>query len=105
MKSNALIDIPAKKQRRKRKSGDHPEDVVNHLKRDFSATNPNIKWVTDISYTAAESFFGLLKREWFNRRHYVTRSEARTDIFDYIEQSYNRSKTRKLEQADQTDLH
>jgi len=38
---------------------------------------------------AAESFSGLLKRERVNRRHYVTRSEARSDIFDYIEQFYN----------------
>ena len=194
MKSNALIGIPAKKQWRKRKSGDRPEDVVNHLKRDFSATNPNIKWVTDITYVrtgegwlylavvvdlchgrvvgwsmshrmetqlvvravlmalwqkkdhavvilhsesasqytsheyqhflkdhnvtssmsavgscydnaAAESFFGLLKRERVNRRHYVTRSEARADIFDYIERFYNRRKTRKLEQTDQTALN
>lgn len=34
---------------------------------------------------AAESFFGVLKRERVNRRHYVTRAEARADIFDYIE--------------------
>ena len=43
MKSNALVGIPAKQQWRK--SGDRPKDVVNHLKRDFSATKPNIKWV------------------------------------------------------------
>ena len=54
---------------------------------------------------AAESFFGLLKRERVNRRHYVTRLEARTDIFDYIERFYNRRKTRKLEQTDQTALN
>lgn len=34
---------------------------------------------------AAESFFGLLKRERVNRRRYATRAEARADIFDYIE--------------------
>jgi putative transposase len=50
MKSNALIGISAKKQWCKRKSGNRPKGVVNHLKRDFSATNPNIKWVTDITY-------------------------------------------------------
>jgi putative transposase len=194
MKSNALIGISAKKQWCKRKSGNRPKGVVNHLKRDFSATNPNIKWVTDITYlrtgegwlylavvvdlchgqvvgwsishrmetqlvvramlmalwqkkdhavvilhsdrgsqytsheyqhflkdhnvtssmgtvgscydnAAAESFFGLLKRERVNRRHYVTRLEARTDIFDYIERFYNRRKTRKLEQTDQTALN
>jgi putative transposase len=49
MKSNALIGIPAKKQWCKRKSGNRPEDVANHLKRDFSATTPNIKWVTEIT--------------------------------------------------------
>ena len=38
----------------------------------------------------AESFFGLLKRERVYRRHYLTRTEARTDIFDYIERFYNR---------------
>ena len=43
--------------------------------------------------------------ERVNRRHYVTRSEARADIFDYIERFYNRRKTRKLEQTDQTALN
>jgi len=38
----------------------------------------------------AESFFGLLKRERVNRRRYLTRAEARADIFDYIERFYNR---------------
>ena len=38
----------------------------------------------------AESFFGLLKRERIYRRDYLTRTEMRTDIFDYIERFYNR---------------
>ena len=37
--------------------------------------------------------------------HIVTRSEARSDIFDYIERFYNRRKVRKLKQTDQTDLN
>ncbi len=41
----------------------------------------------------AESFFGLLKRERVNRRRYRTRSEARTDVFDYIERFYNRRRS------------
>ena len=45
---------------------------------------------------AAESFFGLLKRERVNRRKYVTRAEARADIFDYIERFYNQRKKRQL---------
>ena len=40
----------------------------------------------------AESFFGLLKRERVHRRYYRTRAEARTDIFNYIEQFYNRQR-------------
>ena len=37
----------------------------------------------------AESFFQLLKRERVKRKVYVSREEARTDIFDYIEMFYN----------------
>ena len=46
----------------------------------------------------AESFFGLLKRERVNRRQYRTRSEARADVFDYIERFQNPRKERKIEQ-------
>lgn len=41
---------------------------------------------------AMESFFGLLKRERVHRRRYRTRQEARTDLFDYIERFYNRTR-------------
>lgn len=37
----------------------------------------------------AESFFQLLKRERIKRRIYISREEARQDIFDYIEMFYN----------------
>ena len=37
----------------------------------------------------AESFFQLLKRERIRRKIYADRSEARSDIFDYIEMFYN----------------
>ena len=46
---------------------------------------------------AAESFFGMLKRERVNRRQYRTRAEARTDVFDYIERFHNLRKMRKIE--------
>ena len=36
-----------------------------------------------------ESFFQLLKRERIKRRIYVTREDARAEIFDYIEMFYN----------------
>jgi putative transposase len=45
---------------------------------------------------AAESFFGLLKRERVNRRQYRTRAEARADIFDYIERWHNPRQRRRL---------
>jgi putative transposase len=51
---------------------------------------------------AAESFFGVLKRERVNRKHYMTRSEARSDVFDYIERFYNQ---RKLRQFNSGNIH
>ena len=37
-----------------------------------------------------ESFFATLKAELVHRRHYLTREEATTDLFAYIEGFYNR---------------
>lgn len=53
---------------------------------------------------AAESFFGVLKRERVNRRCYRTRSEARADIFDYIERFHNPHKRRLLEMQRRSEL-
>ena len=39
-----------------------------------------------------ESFFGTLKTERVHRRRYRTRSEARQDLFQYIETWYNRKR-------------
>ena len=36
-----------------------------------------------------ESFWGTLKNEWVHHQKYKTRSQARTDIFSYIEGFYN----------------
>ena len=47
---------------------------------------------------AVEGFFGQLKRERVNRRHYLSHQQARSDIFDYIERFYNPLKQRKLEE-------
>jgi putative transposase len=173
--------------------GTPPAGTCNHLERDFTATAPNTKWVTDITYVrtaehwwylcvvldvcsglvvgwsmsprqerqlvlqavlmalwqrpghtpvilhsdrgcqfaseeyqrfleahqvicsmsavgscadnaAAESFFGVLKRERVNRRHYRTRAEARADIFDSIECCHNPRQRRRLERQQQKDL-
>ena len=186
MKDAALQGVPVKRQWRKKPSGTRPDDVRNHLDRQFEAEAPNTKWVTDTTYirtaehwlylcvvidlhskmvvcwsmshcqdrhmviqavlmalwqrtdrrpvvlhsdrgtqftseeyqrflkghnlicsmsavgdcadnVAAESFFGLLKRDRVNRRHYQTRAEARSDVFDYIERFHNPRKRRQLD--------
>jgi len=53
---------------------------------------------------AAESFFGLLKRERVNRRQYRTRSEARADVFDLLERFHNPRKTRKIDQLEKEEV-
>ena len=40
----------------------------------------------------AESFFHLLKTEWVNHHHYLSRSEATSSLFYYIEIFYNRKR-------------
>jgi putative transposase len=40
---------------------------------------------------AMESFFSWLKTERTARKIYLTRNEARADVFDYIERFYNRA--------------
>lgn len=184
MRQAGLRGIPQRTRWRKKVASARPATVENHLARDFSATEPNTKWVTDITFVrtaedwlylcvvvdlhtgivvgwsmshrqdrqlvlqavlmalwqrqdrspvilhsdrgcqftsdeyqrflaghnlvcsmsavgscadnaAAESFFGLLKRERVNRRHYRTRAEARADIFDYIERFHNPRKRRR----------
>ena len=51
-----------------------------------------------------EGFFGLLKRERIYRKKYATRSEARADIFDYIERFYNPGKRLQLVMVEQERL-
>jgi transposase InsO family protein len=41
---------------------------------------------------AMEAFWSSLKNELVHRRHFPTRAEARTAIFDYIEAFYNRTR-------------
>ena len=54
---------------------------------------------------AAEGFFGRLKRERVNRRQYRSRSEARVDVFDYIERFHNPLKRRRLESLESSQCH
>jgi len=50
MRANDIAGIPAGNQCCKRKSGKRPDNVINHLERDFTVTVSNAKWVTDITY-------------------------------------------------------
>lgn len=50
MRGERLQGIPAVRRWWGRKSGERPGAVINHLARDFAATEPNTKWVTDITY-------------------------------------------------------
>jgi len=50
-----------------------------------------------------EGFFGMLKRERVNRR-YLTRADARADIFDYIEYYYNSRLRRRLERIESNEI-
>ena len=50
---------------------------------------------------AAEGFFGLLKRDRVYRRRYATRSQARADVFDYIERFHNPRMRRRLQRQNQ----
>jgi putative transposase len=187
MRLQGIRGIPQRRRWHSTTAGQRPDDVRNHLSRNFSAQEPNTKWVTDITYVrtaehwlylcvvvdlysgivvgwsmsprqerqlviqavlmalwqranrspvilhsdrgcqftseeyqwflqghnltcsmsrvgscadnaAAESFFGVLKRERVNRRRYLTRAEARADIFDYIERFHNPRRRRRLEE-------
>ena len=50
MKASAIAGIPSRQQWCKRKPGTRPDTVINHLARNFSSSEPNTKWVTDITY-------------------------------------------------------
>jgi len=50
MKDDGLRGIPQRRRWRAKPSGTRPDHVKNHLARDFTADQPNTKWVTDITY-------------------------------------------------------
>jgi len=185
MRGAGFHGVPPRRRWRPKPSGTPPVGTRNLMERDFTATAPNTKWVTDITYirtaehwwylcivldlyadvvvgwsmsprqdrqgvlqavlravwqrpgrtavilhsdrggqvtseeyqqflaahhitcsmsavgswadnAAAESFFGVLKRERVNRWQYRTRAEARADVFDYIERWHNPRQRRRL---------
>jgi len=50
MQVNGVQGIPQKRRWKKKDSTQRPSNVINHLERDFSATEPHQKWATDITY-------------------------------------------------------
>ena len=54
MRQAGLRGIPAPRRWKRRPSGDRPAGITNQLARDFTATAPNAKWVTDITYIATQ---------------------------------------------------
>jgi putative transposase len=60
MAGDGLFGIPQRRQWRSKRSGVRPAYVRNHLERDFAASEPNTKWVTDITYVhTAEAWLYL----------------------------------------------
>lgn len=50
MQANDIRGIPQKRRWKKKPSGQRSDGILNHLERNFQAGEPNIKWVTDITY-------------------------------------------------------
>lgn len=50
MRRAGLQGVPQRRRRRRKPSGAPPVGTQNHLERDSTATAPNSKWVTDITY-------------------------------------------------------
>jgi putative transposase len=50
MAGAGLFGIPQRRSWRRKPSGTRPAGLQNHLERDFSALEPNTKWVVDITY-------------------------------------------------------
>ena len=50
MRRAGLRGLPQRRRWRTKPSGTPPAGTRNHLERDFTATAPNTKWVTDITY-------------------------------------------------------
>jgi len=50
MRINKIQGIPQKKRWQKKAATQRPPGIQNHLDRNFHASKPNTKWVTDITY-------------------------------------------------------
>ena len=50
MAGAGLVGVPQRRRWRRKPSGVRPIHVRNHIERDFTANEPNTKWVVDITY-------------------------------------------------------
>ena len=50
MRRAGLQGVPQRRQWRKKPAGGRPRGTRHHLERDFPATAPHTKWVTDLTY-------------------------------------------------------
>ncbi len=50
---------------------------------------------------AAGGFFGMIKRERVHRTPYLTLTDARSDVFDYIERFHHPRMQRRIDALDQ----
>jgi transposase InsO family protein len=69
-------------------AGDRHRTLIRDLRLVQSMSRKGNCWDNAV----AESFFQLLKRERIRRKVYLTRDEAREDVFDYVEMFYNRKR-------------
>jgi putative transposase len=100
-----------------------PEGLIHHSDRGGQYTSASTQALLDRHHirasmgskgdcydnAAMESFMASLKRERTHRRTYTARSEARADLFWYIEAFYNRERLHStlgyLSPADYEELH
>ncbi len=64
------------------------QDLLTHAGLTCSMSRKGNCW----DNACVESFFGTLKKELIHDRRYLTREEAKQDIFEYIEVFYNRQR-------------
>ena len=93
---DALI-LAAKRRNPPRGLLHHSDRGSQYASDDYQALLTKLGMVCSMSRTGncwdnapAESFFGILKRELIFHKRYLSRSQARQSIFDYIERFYNR---------------
>jgi len=67
-------------------------DAWNRFCRDHNIERSMSRRGNCYDNAVVESFFSSLKKERIRRKTYLTRDEARADIFDYIEVFYNRTR-------------